>query len=467
MYLFSGTLMSGINKSITTSSTSRSFEINNFSHFDVQVSSFTIGTYRLNAFATKSFAVPQSESVDFTLLDNALNPLPQSGEYVQYTESPISQNSPSTPLALLPVYDMPVTGTVNANIQNASIPVTGSVSANITNASVPISGSVSVTAGSVNANITNAEIVSNINNAVISTNPLVTTIQGIITATAIPAYGLTGSIVLPVPSGFYDSIVVTMTSSSTWVWVPGDVYPFFKNGSWQGNGQFVQSGNTSYTVGQNPMVTNTALFWNQGATPIDKIQLAAYNNPTLNNNQTITDTIYVYVVCFKTNSGWQTNPDIVTPYLYDDNPSAPNGVGWEKGLFAPHQETAIVSAGYTATQYAQFYNSRNWNYKGLYLFVDLSAISGTVTNGITPRLIWNTPSGHTIVIAAAPAAIKAIGFYTYLWYPGTPEITTQPANTFMSGFLPVCLPYSAQIQIFDGDGTGTTYTYNVDYCLLP
>lgn len=44
-----------------------------------------------------------------------------------------------------------VSGTVNANIQNASIPVTGNVNATVTNASIPVTGSV-------NANITNASI---------------------------------------------------------------------------------------------------------------------------------------------------------------------------------------------------------------------------------------------------------------------------------------------------------------------
>ena len=104
MNLFANGLVVGETQTQTTSATTHSFELNNMSHFDVIVQSVTLQPYRMNAFSSKAFSANPSEQFNFTLILNPMNPTSQSEEYIQYTESSVSQSTPGTPLALIPVY---------------------------------------------------------------------------------------------------------------------------------------------------------------------------------------------------------------------------------------------------------------------------------------------------------------------------------------------------------------------------
>lgn len=116
--LFSGNMATGATDNITLSGNTQSMEVLNLSHFDLQISSDTMGSWKLPARCTKTYKVSPSDYIQFTLADNPFQPTTLTGEYIQVTQSTEATETGITPLSMIPSF------VDNVDVQGGNVSIT-------------------------------------------------------------------------------------------------------------------------------------------------------------------------------------------------------------------------------------------------------------------------------------------------------------------------------------------------------
>jgi len=120
--------------------------------------------------------------------------------------------------------------------------------------------------------------------------------------------------------------------------------------------------------------------------------------------------------------------------------------------------TLLASAARTATVNTP--NQINYNAKGVMVFVNVSAVSGT--GGLTLNFYGIDPvSGQYIGLMYASGAITAIGRYAYVIYPGVSSSAITNGIRQVAG---ITLPRTWLVQVAVGDAS--SYSYSVAYSLI-
>jgi hypothetical protein len=126
----------------------------------------------------------------------------------------------------------------------------------------------------------------------------------------------------------------------------------------------------------------------------------------------------------------------------------------------PKYTTLATSAA--RTSYWATTVQRNYGYSGIALLLNVTAASGT--GGLKMGLDMCNPANTiTQKLGTSPAAfITAIGQYCAIFYPGAAGNATWTPNP---GGVNTCLPeyYTASVVV----GDASSYTYQLDACLLP
>lgn len=484
----------GQTNTVTLRSTTKSIEIVNMSHVSVSVTGDTEGLmFVLPPFNTKQLMVNGGQSVTFQTAQSVIATPAQQNEYINFFESTISEESPLTPLAMLPIYttQVSITGenqvsfangtTVDANIQGtptfqfapgSTIDV-GSV-ANMPELVIQ-DGTIGLASGS--------EL--KVNNAVIQTSNLVPC--GSVKVNVPAGLGSTsqaGNAVFTVPSGYYDSAIAVIQSTK------GQSYTVTIQGC---SPTFQGVPLTGYTPIQNECThsgeISVNLYENGQSMPCDGMSVPIIYDD-YNPNPSVAETVTVSLWVYRTIQGSLVQPNTSAKALYD---SLASGNPWSYEQ-VPYQETILTPSNVTATQETSTILLPGFasGHKGFYLFVNITNVGSGTPSGILPRLLWVSPSGHDIVIAAATWGIKAVGYYAYLFYPTDmvsamnnvivpepvtestnlnvgnkyvePSVTVGNWNPHLQEIINAVLPYQFKIQMLHIDSV--PYTYNVDICTL-
>lgn len=121
------------------------------------------------------------------------------------------------------------------------------------------------------------------------------------------------------------------------------------------------------------------------------------------------------------------------------------------------QELTLLAAGARTANTASTIQT-NYPYRGVAIFLDITAASGT--GGLTLTIQGrNTLKPAAKVLYTAPGALIAITTQIYIIYPGL-AASTGGAN-HGQGVLP------AQWYVLVQHGDASSYTYSVDATLLP
>ena len=124
------------------------------------------------------------------------------------------------------------------------------------------------------------------------------------------------------------------------------------------------------------------------------------------------------------------------------------------------QDLLLASAARTATVFTP--NIVNYNAKGIILFLNITAASGT--GGLGIGIITVDPvSGQTLQLNASTTKITATGIYGYVLYPGASAPGVAGAYSVQQ-FTPAPLGRAFTVQVQAGDGT--SYTYSLGYTLI-
>jgi len=121
-----------------------------------------------------------------------------------------------------------------------------------------------------------------------------------------------------------------------------------------------------------------------------------------------------------------------------------------------HEGTLLASAARTATVACA--DQVNYDAKGVLLFLDVTAASGT--GGLQVRIQGRDPViGSWRNLNAAPAAVVAVGGTIYAFYPGA---STGAGDVVQA--TQMALPRQWRAQVTHGDATG--YTYSLGYAVV-
>lgn len=136
-----------------------------------------------------------------------------------------------------------------------------------------------------------------------------------------------------------------------------------------------------------------------------------------------------------------------------------NGTGTDLAL--NNIQAVLVLSGVRTTAPAIATQS-NLNHRGVLLFLNVTAASGT--GGLTVRLQAIEPVTGTAVVnlLTAAAAVTATGLYTYALYPGLPSPAVALGGVTMAqnGVLPRV--WTAAVSL----GDTSSYTYSLSYALI-
>lgn len=124
---------------------------------------------------------------------------------------------------------------------------------------------------------------------------------------------------------------------------------------------------------------------------------------------------------------------------------------------------ALASAARTATATSALQTNRNA--RGIVYFLKVTAASGT--GGLSARLYTAVPvNGATSTpYLTTPVNVTATGTYLYFVYPGigTTSLTGTVLNPTITVFS-LAVPRSLLFDVVAGDSS--SYTYELDYCLI-
>lgn len=152
-------------------------------------------------------------------------------------------------------------------------------------------------------------------------------------------------------------------------------------------------------------------------------------------------------------------------WTFADHLEVKNGSAWLAGqgdsngylMVGGVQNLQIfTSQAYTATTGSS--QTANRNFRGVLLYLNVTAVSGTSPT-LTVQLQGKDPSsGNWFAVAAATSAVTAMGQYVYVFYPGA---TTGSATLGVSTVLPANWRVNAVIG-----GTSPSFTFTVTADLL-
>jgi hypothetical protein len=134
-----------------------------------------------------------------------------------------------------------------------------------------------------------------------------------------------------------------------------------------------------------------------------------------------------------------------------------NGSAWED-VYNNTQGTLLASAARTSTTSSP--TQTNTNASGVIVILNVSVITGTVTNGLEMFVIIEDPISGTTFGVNNPTAVKAVGEYRI--YVG-PDAGAGTAPSNISELVGIALPRTWSISVNDGDTSATSYTYSVSY----
>jgi hypothetical protein len=128
-----------------------------------------------------------------------------------------------------------------------------------------------------------------------------------------------------------------------------------------------------------------------------------------------------------------------------------NPIGTREGVLLP-------SAARTVLQVVN--GPANYNARGLILFLNVTAASGT--GGLVTTIFGLDPvSDGELSLNAAPAARVATGLVAYVLYPGVAGSYGPPI--IQATALPLPQVWGVRVSV----GDASSYTYSLAYCLLP
>ncbi|MBI3948031.1 MAG: hypothetical protein HY321_19095 [Armatimonadetes bacterium] len=137
-----------------------------------------------------------------------------------------------------------------------------------------------------------------------------------------------------------------------------------------------------------------------------------------------------------------------------------NGTTWDRWR-GNTDLTLLASAARTATSLAP--NQLNYNGRGLYVVLNVTATSGT--GGLTLRVWGMDPvTGFVIAMLSATAAVTATGRYIYLVYPGAISPGAGGGSPGVTQLSAIPLPRRWFVEVTHVDGS--SYTYSVGASLV-
>ena len=148
-------------------------------------------------------------------------------------------------------------------------------------------------------------------------------------------------------------------------------------------------------------------------------------------------------------------------------PHVANGTGTYDPVQGNVEGTALASGARTGSTRSA--NLTNYNNKGVYVFLNVTAVPSVPgTGGLQVQICPGTAlDGHQYgVVAPQPSAlIQAVGGYAFLLYPHmTPGGITNAAYS-LCGVVDAPLPRTWGVYVVHGDAQ--SYTYAVYYSLVP
>jgi hypothetical protein len=372
---------------------------------------------------------------------------------------------------------IPVTGSVSANITNASIPVSGNVgitgtanvnvtgtpnvaitgtpSVNIANASVPITGNVGITSGTINANIQNASLTTNstILNEMLSSNVLVKIYDG----TASPwqiinlaPNGTQGRNCFLDNPGFFDTVIVSVKANGTGAkyGLTSNSITYYSFVPTEGGGAMAITSLTQ--PGTQPQYFNFICRMNTPSL-IDNVNIEVQN---ITGSLIPSDSLIVKVYGVHSSSGSNTVPNYNAKLTYKPNATelntTPNDGVFEKELSNNFYQV-FPSGAQTGTKSWTALTNPGW--KGCMLTLSVTAMG---TGTIQVLIYAITKSGLTPFIFTSPA-VSSTGLYTYLIYPGATGGSTTTTNC-----TGIVLPRQFNVRVTKSDASSWTYSLDID-----
>jgi hypothetical protein len=135
-----------------------------------------------------------------------------------------------------------------------------------------------------------------------------------------------------------------------------------------------------------------------------------------------------------------------------------NGVGWDQQM---NNQSGILLASAARTSSAVAPVQTNYNARGLVLFLNVTAASGS--SGLIVQLLGIDPvSGSAVQFPTKNGTrVAATGSLLYVWYPGIAEVAAQ-ANSLMSASS-MAVPRTWEAIVNAGDATSYTYSLGYSY----
>jgi hypothetical protein len=143
------------------------------------------------------------------------------------------------------------------------------------------------------------------------------------------------------------------------------------------------------------------------------------------------------------------------------NPTLYNGSTFDKLM---NNQEGILLTSATRTTATTAPTQTNYNAKGIMIFLNITAASGT--GGIEVKLRGVDPvSGTAMNLHGGGFTITGAGLYVHSVYgPGTNLTGTSPLNSNYKWNFPINLPRTWSVQIYHNDAS--SYTYSVGYSYL-